>query len=138
MKHCPIYFIQLSPRNLKNLKWVLEWLIFRQNKNFSFSINNSEKCRILTFFILLFEVKALNFLFVLIKKAVILLSNGFFKFQFLNGKWKEIAFIVLDVLSLTDPNSYLSCDHFTELTVLSFLSDHLLLSSGGLGCRQLK
>lgn len=61
------------------------------------------------------------------------------KFQFLNGKLREIAFIVLDVLSLSDKNCCLSCNRFTELTrLLSFISDHLLLSSGGLGCRQLK
>lgn len=57
------------------------------------------------------------------------------KFQYLNAKLKEIDFIVLDVLSLPDKNCCLSCNHFTELTrQLSFISDHLLLSSGGLGC----
>ena len=81
----------------------------------------------------------ISFLFVLIKFFfVIPLTNGCFKFQFLNGKWKEIAFIVHDVLSLTDPNSDLSCNRFTEIAVLSSISDNLLLKSGGLGCRQLK
>lgn len=38
------------------------------------------------------------------------------KFQFLSGKLWEIAFIVLDVLSLSDKNCCLSCNRFTELT----------------------
>ena len=55
----PICFMQLSLRNLKNLRYlrlVLEiWLIFWQNMIFSFSINNREKWRILFFFILVFK-----------------------------------------------------------------------------------
>ena len=54
-----------------------------------------------------------KFSFCFDKNAAILLSNGCFKSQFLNGKWKEIAFIVLDTLSLTNPNRNLSCNHFT-------------------------